>query len=36
MRKKVKKLTVQKNSSLILSDDCILEDVYVDGHFEVK
>ena len=36
MRDKVKKLHVSKNSSLILDDDCVLKDVEVDGHLEVK
>ena len=36
MRDKVKKLHVTKNSSLILDDDCVLKDVEVDGHLEVK
>ena len=36
MRNKVKKLRVTRNSSLILDDDCVLVDVEVDGHLEIK
>ncbi len=35
LKKKVKKLKVTARSSLIISSDCILEDVEVDGHDEI-
>lgn len=35
LKKKVKKLKVIARSSLIISSDCILEDVEVDGHDEI-
>ena len=36
MRKKVGKLTVTNESSLILGEDCFLKDVDIDGHVEIK
>ena len=36
MKKKVKKLVVHPKSALILESDCILEDVEIDGHLEIK
>lgn len=35
MRKKVKKLRVTARSSLVISSDCILEDVDIDGNDEI-
>ena len=32
----MKKLRVSKNSSLILEDDCVLKDVEIDGHLELR
>ena len=36
MRDKVKNLRMSGNSSLIIGEDCILEDVFIDGHCEIK
>lgn len=35
MKQKVKKLRVTARSSLIISSDCVLEDVDIDGHDEI-
>lgn len=35
LKGKVQKLKVTARSSLIISSDCILEDVEVDGHDEI-
>jgi len=35
LKQKVKKLKITARSSLIISSDCILEDVEVDGHDEI-
>ena len=36
MRSKVKKLTVSKNSTLIVGADCNLEDVNADGYVKLN
>ena len=36
MKKKVKKLVVHPRSALVLESDCVLEDVEIDGHLEIK
>ncbi len=35
MKQKVKKLKMTAKSSLIISSDCILEDVQIDGHDQI-
>lgn len=36
MREKVKNVHISANSSLIIADDCILENVEIDGHSEIR
>ena len=36
MKGKVKKLKINKDSSFVLADDCILKNVEIDGHLEIK
>ena len=35
MRTKVHKLTVTKNSTLVVLSDCVLKDVHVDGYLRI-
>ena len=35
MKQKVKKLKISGKSSLIISSDCVLEDVEIDGHEQI-
>jgi hypothetical protein len=35
MKQKVKKLKISAKSSLIISSNCLLEDVDIDGHEEI-
>lgn len=35
LRTKVKKLSISKNSTLIVTEDCVLEDIAVDGYVKL-